>query len=385
MRVIYFSYPFFADCDFPLIKELQGKGVDVRCYIPIDYGFQKSSILEFNTPFKKWGIYRASKIKEMQLYKDCIDLNRLFFIAGKNSFKNPTYWLLWICVVFHMLFQRAEVIHITWQLSGMERILMYIPFFKKKIMTVHDPIQHSNIPEREKKEKLRRRCFKWADSFILLNQQQVKEFSKTYGIPEKSIYVSKLGAYDSITHMNLPNYNLKSKNRYIIFFGQITPHKGVEYLLSAMIRFHSEFPDVNLIIAGGGRLYFDAEPYSNLDYIQIENRYVGIRELVPLVRNALFSVCPYIDATQSGVVQTSLALNVPVVATNVGALAEMVKDGKYGKIVPPCDSGALFDAMVEMLKTPDVIEQMKDNIKNQWSLLASWSPIADIYKACYSA
>ena len=62
-----------------------------------------------------------------------------------------------------------------------------------------------------------------------------------------------------------------------------------------------------------------------------------------------------------------------------------MKDGKYGKIVPPCDSGALFDAMVEMLKTPDVIEQMKDNIKNQWSLLASWSPIADIYKACYSA
>ena len=46
MKVIYYTMPFFADCDFPLIKELQDKGVDVRVYIPIHNKFKSASIIE---------------------------------------------------------------------------------------------------------------------------------------------------------------------------------------------------------------------------------------------------------------------------------------------------------------------------------------------------
>lgn len=47
-----------------------------------------------------------------------------------------------------------------------------------------------------------------------------------------------------------------------------------------------------------------------------------------MIRNCEFTVVPYIDATQSGVIMSAYAFNKPCVATNVGGLPEMVIDGK---------------------------------------------------------
>lgn len=384
MRVIYYSQQFFTDCDFPLVKELQRKGVDVRYYIPLTDGFIRSGILEFSKPLKKWGVYKASNLKEMSAYKDCVDLDHLYFIVGKNINWWPFTWLLWMFAYLHILFQRADVMHITWQLRELENILLYIPFLKKKVMTVHDPIQHSNIVKREINEKRRLRCFKWADKFVLLNNIQLKEFSKTYNIDEDRIIISKLGVYDSISQMTLPSNNqFESYKPYILFFGSITPHKGVDFLLKAMVKLHSSIPNINLVIAGNGKFDFDIKPYKELDYIGIENRYMGIKELVSLIKNSLIVVCPYKDATQSGVVQTAFALNVPVIATNVGALPEMVVDNKYGKIVPPCNDDALYKAMEYLICHPGVIKTMKGNIRKEWLPSMSWTPIAETYISCY--
>ena len=250
-------------------------------------------------------------------------------------------------------------------------------------MTVHDPIQHSGLKDYEKNEKLRIKCFSWADYFILLNHVQIDIFSKCYKISKDNILESHLGVYDAISHISIPNTIVRSS--YIVFFGQITPHKGLEYLLEAMASIHKQHPDIKLLIAGGGELYFDINPYRDLDYIIWENRYIGIRELVNFVRNSLLAVCPYKDATQSGVVQTAFALNTPVVATDVGALPVIVKDGLYGKIVPACNAKALADAICELIESPKTLKEMQDNILNQCLPSMSWSPIAQDYINFYNA
>ena len=113
---------------------------------------------------------------------------------------------------------------------------------------------------------------------------------------------------------------MEKKENYVLFFGRISPYKGVEYLFRAMERVHKVHPNVKVIVAGSGEMYFDASEYEKYEYVKIVNRFIELDELADLIRGALFTVCPYTDATQSGVVYSSFALNTPVIATNVGGL-----------------------------------------------------------------
>ena len=382
MKVIYYSRTFFTDCDFPLVKALQDKNVDVRYYLPLRWNFQSNCLLDLEHPIRKWGIYKASSIPEMQAYKNCLDLKRLYLICGFVSrWWFPLSWLLYLLVMIHMFFQRADVFHFTWQFYSFERILFLLPF-KKVIMTVHDPVQHSGLANHDKNEKSRLVCFGKTDTFLLLNKKSVDGFSRSYGIDKTRIKESHLGAYNAIAHIDITNFETVPKP-YIIFFGQITPHKGLEYLLEAMVKIHDEFPELKLLVAGSGNLYFDITPYTNLDYIIVKNYYIGLRSLVNMVKNSIITVCPYKDATQSGVVQTALALNIPVITTNVGALPDMINDGKYGRVVPSCDSNALSEEIKRLMRDPHIIDEIKKRIKEDWEPSMSWSPIADDYIALY--
>ena len=81
---------------------------------------------------------------------------------------------------------------------------------------------------------------------------------------------------------------------------------------------------------------------------------------------------------------SSFALNKPVVATNVGALPTMVKDGQYGTIVPPKDVSALATAIEALIESPQRVDAMMTNIERDYSDGdCSWSAIAqgiiDVY------
>jgi glycosyltransferase involved in cell wall biosynthesis len=145
-------------------------------------------------------------------------------------------------------------------------------------------------------------------------------------------------------------------------------------------------PDVKLVVAGKGKIYFDLNQYAiySNGHLVLLNRYLDDTELVGLIRSSLFVVCPYVDATQSGVIMSAFALNKPVIATNVGALPSMVKNGLYGTIVPPRDVTSLATAINTLIEDPQKIEAMTENIKHDYSKgKYSWNAIAqgitDIY------
>ncbi len=58
-------------------------------------------------------------------------------------------------------------------------------------------------------------------------------------------------------------------------------------------------------------------------------------------------VLPYLSATQSGIVQIAYNFNKPVITTNVGGLAEVVRNGITGYIVPPENPDALAQAILQ--------------------------------------
>jgi glycosyltransferase involved in cell wall biosynthesis len=104
-----------------------------------------------------------------------------------------------------------------------------------------------------------------------------------------------------------------------------------------------------------------------------------------MLRACEFGVCPYKDATQSGVVQTAFTLEVPMVVTNVGALADAVQHNKTGIVVKPCDVNDLANGIMELHSDKEKLNAMRKNIKEEWMKNMSWEPIADEYLKCYKA
>ena len=149
---------------------------------------------------------------------------------------------------------------------------------------------------------------------------------------------------------------------------------------------HKKLPQLKCIIAGGGKLYFDYSKYANSDFLFLQNKYIDTENLVDLLSKSLFSVCPYTDATQSGVIYSCFALKKPVIASNVGALSDAVINGVTGLLVEPKNSKALAEAIVKLASDCKMREDMATNIKNLFFVGDnSWNAIAQnnlrIYKS----
>lgn len=379
MKIIYFSTTCISDAEFPLIKEYYKQGIDVQYYVQLLNVNLKSGLFDIKKQIKRTGIFKASDFKDMEPYASYIDLDKINivnFVDHRMRYL-PTV-LLWIRLFLKFLFMRPNVIHFGWPLEGIGKILYFLP--AKKVLTIHDPFRHSsNTNIREEKDRVF--AFKKVDKICLLSSIQLSSFCKYYKIPKEKIFLNKLGDYGALRECKSTDINISSP--YILFFGLISSYKGLEYLCKAMTKIHVAHPDVKLIIAGGGKIYFNFENYANLDYIILINRYITVPELSGLLKSCLFTVCPYKDATQSGVVQTAFTMGVPAIVTNVGALPIAVEDGITGLVIPPCNSDAIEDACNKLIMNPQLIAEMKHNIASIWQKNMNWDVITEKYMEVY--
>lgn len=151
-----------------------------------------------------------------------------------------------------------------------------------------------------------------------------------------------------------------------------------------MTKVHEVLPGVTLTIAGGGDFYFDIAKYSSKNWIKIINKYIGVKQMAELFDDCTISVCPYTDATQSGVINTSYSFSKPVVATNVGGLPEMVEQGKSGLLVQPKNSDKLADTIISILENENNLLEMQKFISDEYYASdKSWDIIANKYIEFY--
>jgi len=381
MKIAYLSQSALSDVDFSFIKEVQ-KIMDITYYILVSPSQRQKAAVNFKSLPEKFGIFRATQFKELKPFEIIVDLEKVYVVNYTSTNNHQISKVVESYKVYKELKKKKyDVIHLTWPPSYMDWFIYRLR--KRIVLTVHDPFPHSS-QKHGIREYERKRAFRNIDSFILLNSAQRASFIQSYNLdsPTKHIYDSSLSVYDYLyIHKDsiLPvNYN------QVLFFGQIFAHKGVDYLLEAMVKVHKECPNAKLVVAGSGKYWFDIKPYENQGYIDIQNRYIPDVELVELVTTSAFVVVPYIDATQSGVIMTAYAFNRPCVATNVGALPESVKDGYNGIIVEPRDSSALAAAMVKLLQDPHMVDRFSNEIKKNYKEGGdSWLVIASQHKSIY--
>lgn len=380
MKILYYSKPCFGDCDFPLLKAMMEQGHDVKVIYNLTPYSLRTTIFNISKQIPKSGIFKAADYPELKAFGDYMPMDNVYISndpTGRFCLKSLS---LEFKTFLFIRKQKFDVINYVEDPSPLFSFLLW--FFRKKlVVTIHDGRPHTG-DDNTKSQFVRRRLKNYVKRFLLLNKKENKLFEEGYGINPAYIYNSHLGYYEML-HM-YGNKTVKKQN-YILFFGRISPYKGIEYLLKAMTIVHKAHPETRVIIAGKGEYYFNVEPYTQLDYIEFRNRFIELDELTDLIRGAQFTVCPYAEATQSGVVYSSLALNTPVVATRVGGLPEMIDDGKTGILVPPCDAQSLAQAIMDLLDDSTKLSDLTNNIKRSAENgNGSWTVIAkeylDVYK-----
>lgn len=381
MKILYYSTPSFADCDFPLIKALQKTGHDVTYLIALAPYSLKSTLFDIKGQVPENAIIPAISYPELKVYESYMDMSKVY-ILNRTVKKDSSLQALMMALRVTRFIKKGkfDVIHTDCML-GMWNLMLYKLFGKKMVLTVHDPFPHTGEISARKMFNYKM-AMQSVHKFVLLNNKQKDKFCETYRVDSKQILINRLGVYDNIR--TFISSKVPSYTHNVLFFGRISPYKGIEYLCEAMMKVREQVADATMTIAGGGKMYFDIEPYQKQDWVKVINRYVGMEELAGLLQNCALSVCPYTDATQSGVIMTSYSLCKPVVATNVGGLGEMVENGKTGLLVLPKDVEALANAIIALLKDDAKREKMADNIRNDYFVgVKSWKVIAEKYIEFY--
>lgn len=123
----------------------------------------------------------------------------------------------------------------------------------------------------------------------------------------------------------------------ILFVGNLVRGKGVDELLDAFAAVHSRHPAARLIIVGDGPrrtvLAARAAAKGIGDRVELRGR-IPHRELPAVMARASMLVLPSYSEGTPRVILEAMAMQLPVVATSVGGIPDMVADGRSGLLVP---------------------------------------------------
>jgi len=218
-------------------------------------------------------------------------------------------------------------------------------------------IVHNVLPhERHIGDRLfSKRFIQSCDSVIVLSEGVRKDVRNL--APEINVRLQQHPIYDQFGDAiekteARSRLNLDPECRVLLFFGFVRPYKGLDVLLESLYRVKQQYPSITLLVAG--EFYDDISSYQKQiarlglrDNVRLEDRYVSSGEVGSYFCAADVIVQPYLSATQSGVISIARHFNKPVIATDVGGLAEFM--GKNDTVVPAGDSKALADAILSNL------------------------------------
>jgi glycosyltransferase involved in cell wall biosynthesis len=244
--------------------------------------------------------------------------------------------------------------------------LFYLKAFKNVCITIHDPVPHTG--EDSWKVTLPR-TFMFGipgkKKYLFYSQFAKQQFEEHYKKQKQhKAMVLQMSPYSFLKKLVKPADQVQKK--YILFFGRLSPYKGIDDLLNAMPTVFKEFPNEQLVIAGKAVHGFDIDDEIVNKYrnnITILDKHIPNDELAMLIQEAKFIVCPYKDATQSGVLMTAFGLNTPVIATRVGSFPEFIRENVNGLLVPPSDPQKLAEGICFALRN-DHYKQLAKNISS---------------------
>jgi len=152
---------------------------------------------------------------------------------------------------------------------------------------------------------------------------------------------------------------IKSSEVVFLHIGSFSPQKNHRLLVEAFAQATKKRSDLKLLLVGDGELRPDIEKIVREKRLEQNIHFLGLRQDI----SELLSACDIfiLSSNYEGVPMTileAMAAGKPVIATAVGGVPEVVKDGISGLLVPPQDIQALSNAMVRLADDSSLREGM---------------------------
>lgn len=172
----------------------------------------------------------------------------------------------------------------------------------------------------------------------------------------------------------------------IVTVARLHPEKGHKYLIEAMATVSKRLPNVQLLLVGDGWLRSRLEQLVK-DYALDRNiSFLGLRDDIPMLLSIahLFILPSASNEAMPLAILEAMAMGVPVIATNVGGVSELLENRDLGYLAPPADAQALTEAIISMVEQTEKRENMSQMSRLHVENKFSWHNTFTQYELLFS-
>lgn len=222
--------------------------------------------------------------------------------------------------------------------------------------------QNVNVDQSWLREFLKRLTYYLTDQVVAISSAVKKYTVARYGVPPEKIEIIPndvdVENFESrISHLEFKEPRPKDK-KIILTVGRLVPQKGHRYLLEAFSQL-KEKENYELWLAGDGPLRPSLEEQAKELGIENQVKFLGERGDVPtLLSQADLFVFPSLWEGLGIAVLEAAVAKVPIVASAVDGVLDIIEDNETGYLAEPGDSEDLLSAMERMTRNPNRAKYM---------------------------
>lgn len=390
MRKIAFLTRGFTGSTLPLAKEFIDRGYIVDFYLFTYSEIHEMEAMECHYVPEKMGTQIISASLYSRLYS-YIDSERfmLFCLKLPRPLSNvPLARNIRRITINHRLRECArllnekkyDLINYVGGYYSIDFLTLLKNVKTKQVLSLHEVCNHFQ-PNFETPNKLLKYVFEHNIDLHVYSKKTYNDLLKYKQVNQSKVNIIHFGNFDTYTTVNERLLDLPDK--YILFFGAILPYKGLRILYEAVSRIGHAIGEYKVVVAGKG-----SDPYlqkmKNNSHFFVINRRLSNGELVNLIKNCKYIVCPYLTMSQSGIPQTTYVFNKPLLTSNLDGFTEFFQDTNTGVIFSVGDPTELANKMLEMLDEHRYKKEVErvinsNNAKNEYS----WSYICDLFETLF--
>jgi D-inositol-3-phosphate glycosyltransferase len=312
------------------------------------------------------------------------------------------YWRL----IRYAVAAKPKLFHILWnnkfELFDRTLLMLYYELLGKKVvLTLHNV----NRGKRDSNDSWLNRFslkiqYGLSDHILVHTEKMKRELLSDFDIQESKVSVIPFGINNTVPNTALTTLEAKqqlgvsSNDKTILFFGNIAPYKGLEYLISAFTELLTKDESCRLIIVGKPK---GADGYWNQihqaiagspirDRITERIEYIPDEETELYFKAADVLILPYTYVFQSGVLFLGYSFGLPVIAADVGTLKEDIIEGKTGFTFKPQNSSDLASVISKYFESELFrnLESRRAEIRAYANDRYSWDKVAAVTTVVYS-